>query len=458
MIKSIFYCFLIFVLGGILSCNDPQFIDTNLVDVDLLDIVVDDDFDISAFTLREDSVLSFTSGVVSALYPFGIGEDPVFGRTTASTIFQPFLTTTSPPSFEGAVVDSVILEIILSPDTPTYGDTTGILGIEVFEVTDNLDVGSAFFSNLDVQTVPTPIGMYEGVPNFRDSMATFRIINDTIFTDTFPAHLRIPLDIDYGERIINAGDDILGSFTDFIENFNGLQLRPTNVNDGLIAFDLSNFVSSRSNSVPGATVMIFFTIDGIQDQFNLVSNLGASVRVAQVEQDFDGSMVGDFLGDTSLGDSLIFAQGLVGANAVVRLDDIDRLFDAVDMEGVLVNGAILEVYGTALNDDEELRPVATQLELRSFQNGELELIRDFQSAQLAGSLAFSGGDPEDMGGGIYKYTFNLVSELQDIIEGNSSNELIIRVSNKIGTMNRVVLFGPDHSTHPIKLTVTYTNI
>ncbi len=453
MIKYTYYCFLIFVLGSIFSCNDAAFIDTNLVDVDLLDIQVEDNFDISSLTLEEDSILIFGPGQnFIPRYPFGIADDPVFGRTTASTVFQPYLTTTSPPSFEGAVVNSVVLELAFNQSVPFYGDTTGVLGIEVFEVTETLDAASDLFDNFTVETGSEVIGQYEGVANFRDSIETFRIQGDTIFDDTYPAHIRIPLLNSYGERIITAGNDVLTSTTDFVTTFQGLELRPTNENEGLVSFDFNSFSSSNGVNVNGANILIYYTIAGQQRQYNLTVNTTFSVKFPQYQQDYSGSTVGEFLMDEMKGDSLIFVQGMSGSNAVVRLEDVDRL------QGALINGATLEVFGTALNDDEDIRPVPDQLVLRSIDdNGDLNLIRDFQSASLIGSLAISGGIPEDMGNGIYKYSFEIVSELQDIIEG-SSNELYILTNNKIATMNRVVLFGADHSTYPIRLNVTYTKL
>jgi len=454
VIKFIYSCFLILALGSILSCNDPAFIDTDLVNVDLLDIEIEDDFDISASTVTEDSILAYAPGqIIIARYPFGIADDPVFGRTTASTVVQPFLTTTSPPTFAGAVVDSVVMEVVFNPEQPFYGDTTGVLGIEVFEVEETLDAASDFYSNFRVQTGATPIGSYSRVPNFQDSIESSRLQGDTVFVDTYPPHIRFRLANNYGERVINAGD-ILLSTTDFITTFKGLELRPTMENEGLVAFDFDSFVSGRGVNINGATVMIYYTQNGEHKQYNLAVNATFSVKFPQYEQDYSGSIVGEFLNHEILGDSLIFVQGMSGSNAVVQLEDI-----ASRLNGSLINGATLEVYATAFNNDEDIRPVPPQLVLRSFDdNGVLSYIRDFQSSSFAGTLSISGGEPEDVGNGIYKYTFDVVSELQDIINGKSSDEIYIRVSSKVATMNRVVLFGADHSTYPIRLNVTYTKL
>lgn len=460
MIKSIYYCFLIIALGGIMSCNDPAFIDTNLVDVDLLDIETEDDFDIAALTLTQDSILVYAPSQIGiSSYPFGIYNDPIFGKTTAKTIFQPFITTTSPPTFEGAIVDSVVMELIFSPTTPHYGDTTGMLGLEVYEIAETLDTADDLFSTFSIETEPEAIGSYQAVPNFSDSVEVFRLQGDSTFMDIFPAHIRIPLDNNYGERIINSGNDILTNTVEFISTFRGLELRPTIENEGLVAFNLNSFTSGKGVNYTGANVLIYYTIDGVQRQYNLAVNTTFSVRFPLYEQDYSGSIVGDFLNNEALGDSLIFVQGLAGSDALVRLVDVDKISEP-GVSTAIVNGASLEIFGTALNNDEDIRPVPLQLELRSLDDeGELSFTRDFASASLVGVLSTSGGVPEDIGNGIFKYTFEIGSELQDIIEGESiNNDVYIRVSNKVSTMNRVVLFGAKHSTYPIRLNVTYTKL
>jgi len=125
----------------------------------------------------------------------------------------------------------------------------------------------------------------------------------------------------------------------------------------------------------------------------------------------------------------------------------------------LINGATLEVFATALNDDEDIRPLPSQLILQQLEDdGEFELTRDFFSSSIAGDLTIAGGLVEDVGNGIFKYTFDVVGQLQDIIEGEAPNEIFILPVAKIESMRRAVLFGPGHSTYPMKLNVTYTKL
>jgi len=238
--------------------------------------------------------------------------------------------------------------------------------------------------------------------------------------------------------------------------FPGLEFRPTISNEGLIAFDFSTFSTNRLPTVNGGNVLIYYTLDGAPAQYNMAINSVTSVKVDQQEQDYAVSDVEPFIDnlmqDDMLGDSVLFIQGMAGTNAVVRLNNVDRL------EGSLINGATLEVFGTALDDD-ELRPVPEQLVLRELNaDGNLPFIRDFTTGSLAGDLSIGGGVAEDMGDGIFRYTFNVGSQLQEIVEGDAPSELYIRIADKIANMRRVVLFGAGHSTYPITLNVTYTEL
>jgi len=445
---------MLFSILGIFACNDPASIDTDLVNVDLLDIQVDDVFDISSFTVKEDSITSYRPGsIILNKYPFGKYRDPVFGAVDVSIISQTYLTTISAPDFTDAVLDSVIMEINIKQSEPHYGDTTQLLGLEVYEITETLDGANEYYSNRITPTESTPIGSYVGIPNFRDSVSVIRYSGDSISVDRLPPHIRFSLTDEYGQRILDAGDEVLSSPSAYLEMFKGIELRPSLESPGMVAFDLSNFNSKNTPNLNGATILVFYTQDGIQKQYNVAINPALSVKFEQHQHDFTGAAIEPFLGDVIKGDSLIFVQGLTGPNAILRLNDVQKL------SGSIINGATLEVYATALDGDEDIRPLPTQLSLREkMDDGSLLYIRDFSSASQSGSLSIVGGTPEDIGGGIFKYTFGIGSQLQDIIEGNRPNEIYIRTNAKIASMRRAVLFGAGHSTYPIKLNVTYTKL
>jgi len=454
VIKCYLYCFVLLSVLGIFACNDAASIDTDLVDIDLLNIKSEDSFDISSLTTTEDSLIAYQAGfVLLTKYPFGKYQDPVFGSVDASIVSQIYTTTIDAPDFTDAVLDSTIMYINLNEAEPTYGDTTQLLGIEVYEISETLDGGNTYYSNKVTPTESSPIGSYTGVPNFRDSVQVNRYFGDTLSTDVLPPHIRIPLSSDFSEKVIASGDDVLSSPSEFLAMFKGIELRPTLESGGMVAFDLRKYNSRNTPNLNGASIILFYTQGGVAKQYRLAINPSSSVKYEQQQHDFTGSMIEPFLNDESKGDEMIFVQGLTGPNAIIILNDVDIL------NGAIINGATLEVYATALNGEQDIRPVPDQLVLRErIDNGTLAYIRDFNSASQAGSLSRVGGVPEDLGGGIFKYSFNIGSQLQDIIEGERPKELYIRNNAKVANMRRAVLFGAGHSTYPIKLIVTYTKL
>ena len=76
MIKPILYSLIIISLISTFACNDPATINTDLVDISLLDVFSEDDFDLTAWTATEDSVIAFQpSFFILNQYPFGIYQD-----------------------------------------------------------------------------------------------------------------------------------------------------------------------------------------------------------------------------------------------------------------------------------------------------------------------------------------------------------------------------------------------
>lgn len=451
--KPILYLLLLISLMSIFACNDPAAIDTDIVDIDLIDIQSMDDFDLTSYSTLEDSISSFSQGLFGLpQYPFGIDEDPVFG-TVVNAITAQYLLTDQSRDFTDAVVDSVIMELNFSQAIPYYGDSVQMIGFEVLEIAETLDFNTEYFTNHITELEGNVIGSYQGIPNFRDSVSVGRWVSDSLIFDTFPPQIRFNLDNSFGERVIFSPEETLETNTAFLETFKGLHIRPTIANNGMIGLDLSSFSSLNQTGLPGATVQIFYNIDGIRDQFELAVSFNGSVKLVDQLADRSGSIVEEFLDDEVLGDSLVFVQGMTGPNVVVKFEDLDRL------DGAIINGATLEVFATALNGDEDIRTVPGQLVLLE-ENvvGNVNLSRDFLLALNRGAIENAGGVPEDIGGGIYKYSFDVGGQLQDIIEGIEPNELTIRSDLKVGDLRRAVIFGAGHSTYPIKLNVTYTKL
>ena len=197
---------------------------------------------------------------------------------------------------------------------------------------------------------------------------------------------------------------------------------------------------------------MYYTKDGVGRELNWNIDPSLSTKVISYTHDYAGSEIEPFIEDPALGDSLLFLQGYSGVNAKVTLNDLSNLQD------VIINRAELEVFGTILDEDKEFYPLPEQLIAAEIVDEELSLVRDFSFSTSVGNVSLSGGDKEDFEENIYQYKLNLSTHFQEIVDGDASNEIILRLFPKPSNVRRMAIFGPGHSTYPMKLVITYTQL
>jgi hypothetical protein len=54
------------------------------------------------------------------------------------------------------------------------------------------------------------------------------------------------------------------------------------------------------------------------------------------------------------------------------------------------------------------------------------------------------------------YKMNLTSHVKNILKGIESTKVYLSVYNNTANPTRTILYGPQHSSYPVKLRVTYT--
>ena len=178
------------------------------------------------------------------------------------------------------------------------------------------------------------------------------------------------------------------------------------------------------------------------------------------KHDYSGSLVEPFINeDTFTGDSMIFVQGMAGLNAKLSIPYAKNL----KAENVIVNKAEMEVFVVILPEDEEdfhSDPTPQLFISKKNSDGDLVVITDVAEAVEATLSRIFGGEIEEIQKNntiLYRYKMNITSHLQEMIDGIEPNDEIFIYSEAKGQRpQRVVLFGPNHPEHPIKLNVTYT--
>lgn len=431
---------IIMVVSLISACNETGIIGENIIpNSENINIQYVDTFSLAATTVTQDSVKVYD--VNPALQPnrylVGRVNDPVFG-SYSSDIYTQFELLTTNPVFENSTVDSVIL-IVAYDAKGHYGDISQPYELNVYEVTEFMNPDVNHFSNESFATQPTPIASLNFTPAPYDSV----LVDST----KLKAHLRIPLDLSIGQRFLTETDSTVFENDDFFTNyFKGIKLEGSSPNNqAMLGLDL----------LDGLTQMIvYYTRDTTQETFTLRVKSG-STKIMNFQHDYTGSEVANFIDQSALGDSLVFAQSMEGLNVKLNIPYLNTY------DNVIVNKAEL-VVSVANNQDEVLYPLPEQLVLlRKTADGTLVFIEDaaVSLTRSSGFEALFGGQPKTDDNSVTTYRMNLTGYLQDLIDGGfTDNDFYLTTYPKPETPSRIILGGAKHSQYPIRLELTYTKL
>src|SRR3990170_5060504 len=148
----VFYRRFLFVLTiGVLitaSCTKPVLIGSDFLEEDKSHLAFKDDFDLSFFTEKTDSVVVHSKDIRQQLFTYLVGnvDDPIFfGSYSAELYAQPILPTVG-TELIGATLDSVVLQ--LRYDTlGIYGSIADLVTIEVYRMDENPAFNAKYYSN-----------------------------------------------------------------------------------------------------------------------------------------------------------------------------------------------------------------------------------------------------------------------------------------------------------------------
>ncbi len=448
--RNILYLLAISIFVGVLACNDPLELENDLFLEDEADIQFRDDFSIVATTILEDSVLAYTPSTEYTNYPFGTMIDPIFGQSTSSIYAQLRLI---PPQdtmyFPTEGYDSIVLSLAYSTDG-SYGNIDETFGIEVHRIIEDIDADSDYYSDQTFDFDPVAVGIKTFTPAPTDSVNTF-IYRDGFDLDSLyrrPAHIRITLDDAFGEELYNIAPPDFADSELILQTLKGLHLRPSTVNSGLIGFDLRS---------PDTRLAFYYTdtLNGqeIPQEFNFYFT-ELSAKTLNMASDPTGSPLEPFVDDPILGDSLLFTQGMAGTVIEMTIPELD------DLSGVIVNKAELEFFVADLDSPSDTAFTTTQqlVMLEDNADGTRVLIEDATIALQTSSLDIFGGTLMDTDAGVQRYNMNISTHVQNIIDGVAPSTMFIQPFPKPSNFSRVVVYGAGHSTYPMRLKLTYTQL
>jgi hypothetical protein len=432
---------LIFALLLLFSCSDPTKVGSELLEDDQARIGFVDTLRVIATTEKGDSVRTFSPFTAQQLrsYLFGNFVDPYFGKASSNLYAQVRLQRIS-PDFSAAMLDSIVL-VLPYELNGIYGNLDQDYGIEVLRITERMSRTEEYYSNKTFETQQAPLlGSYVFRPNL-DTIQVIDYADDSPDTLRF-SHLRVPLDLAFGEELLALDTTFYQSDTSFLNHLRGISLRPSLETEGMLSFNL--FTTT-------AGIYLYYKQDTVPKQF--VFELDEqSVRFAHYEHDFSQGVVAAFLDNSQLGDSLLFLQGMEGLNIKLEFPDLDRL------SGLIINKAELEISLANLEgDDLSLYLPADQLIISSPDDeGGLNVISDvtFSSANLAG--IFGGNLQTRTNDQPAFYRMNISSHFQKMVDKTEPNSIYISVFPKAERAFRAILRGPGQAEFPLRLRVTYT--
>jgi hypothetical protein len=414
----------------IISCEEEGLIGLDILDnragvgrIDTLNII--------AISQQEDSVP--TNNVGRGV--LGVINDPAFGKARSSiyTEFRLFENNISLGS--NPFVDSVVVTLKYFG---FYGDSLTRQNIKVYELLENIPSDSIIYSNRQLEHNAIPIG----------EKRLFHSPNDsTMVGDVrIPASIRIKLSDYFVAKLASYnGTSTFENNANFLEVFKGLYITVEDHNEtgGMAYIDLVNAITNVSlyyiNQDNNTAVQVF-PINQFCLRYNYFENFGYANTIPILQQQI-------LEGNTLLGDSLLFLQGLQGVRIAFSIPELST-FDE-DFSSLVINKATLILPVDDSFNHEYFTPPSRLMLLAVNESDEFQSIIDSQ----LGNVLYGG----DYNAAKKRYEFNITRHIQAVVSGiYPTSRFVLRGSNPIENAHRIVLKGPGRAEDKMRIEITYS--
>lgn len=423
------------------SCKkDPYEVGFNLLPgTDTLGVNTIDTVSITAYSLIQDSIRADkrTLNVVGSMM------DPVFGLTSASFYSQFRLSAEAVDFGVNPVLDSIVLQLRYAQ---TYGDTNTTQTLKVYEVSQDLEYDSSYYTNQHISTYDNLLAEYSFKPRPSDSVP--------IAKDMLPPHIRINLSKltnYFGNKILSTPAEALGNNTSFLKYMKGLAVKsnPVTSGGGLIFINPSDknskLVLYFHNTTD--TSHIDLIINNISARASLFDHNGYLDAIPELRNQIVNK-------DTTLGKEKLYVQGLGGIQVKIRFP---YLSDLKKLGKISLNSALLVMKN--IDFDTTYAPVPSLFLMQKDSLGRFANVYDY----IEGSQYY---------GGVYDkakktYSIRLTRQIEKILLGKIKNlDLYLIAAHPAGTNlipNRVILRGTNpldqtQKGEKLQLKITYTKI
>lgn len=399
---------------------------------DLLDVQYTDTISLVAYTLIEDSLRTDeTSQNLVGFY-----WDPQFGPAKAEFCSQIRLSSNNVNFGSGAEIDSIVLGLDYYS---IYGNSKqdGYMTLYVHELIGDLFPDSSYYSN-EVIHKGELIGYKSFTPHIYDSV----LVNNVYKAP----HLRIPLSLNFGKRLMDASSQgYLSDNTAFLNYFKGICVSSASPASGgsILSFELLSALSCVTLYYhnDNDTLSYVFEINQNCARYNYFDHFGYTSSNPNLLQQLNG--------DTALGDNRLFLQPMSGVKVKIRfpfIKDLASLSDvSIDRAELII--PVDQSDASALTFE---KPSKLSL-VRIADNGTLEFLPD----QIYTETTFDGNYYSDS----KFYRFVITRHIQNLVSGAvNDNGLYLMVSGSAIRANRLLINGPGAPANQLRLRIVYTRI
>lgn len=421
---AVFICWCLLFVS---SCKDPLIDDKGLLNKDDELGLDKDTLSMSAFSFFQPAVKA--SGIsVGAL---GNVQDAAFGKAHASFYAQCRISSPNINFGNGATLDSVVLRLRYNG---TYGAFTTPLDIYVYELNESMAEGTTYLTNKSFAVKIPPIGTAVAViPNSTDSQYVYGV--------KIAPHLRVPLNMSFGNKILQADTNQLKDNSTFLELFKGFYITASsNVQgNGLMYLDLTSVVSGIS--------LYYHNNDADSLTFSIPVS---GVAVNHFDNIYAGTPVlSSVTTPNPAGEQKLYLQGGAGVYGKLQIKDLDSL-----PQNILVNKAEI-ILTQSVTDTGYVPPAVLDLFRIDDVGNEQELEDD--------GFSHFGGTSEYVninGATVVRYKFNIRTYFQKLLQGvYKNNGFYLKTLTPYSNTERVVIanLGTDPN-YTISLYITYTKM
>jgi len=381
------------------SCTDPDTIGLELHPEDKIIISSDTSANFTVITESEDSLR--TDEALNLI--LGDIYDPIFDSTKAGFYTQILLTENNTDLGTSPEVDSVVLSYTYSG---SYGDDIpAFIRLDVLVLQDDIYKDSVYYSTS--YPIPTPGGM-----SYVESFSVSDDIEKPL--------LKVKLNNDFGDLILELKNEGLKDNEVFLENFKGISVMASTQNTMLYLNPngSNSFLKIYYHNDESDTLSLDFELGGDAARINLFN----PKPLSNLNQD----------------DDKVYIQSMAGYKTKITIGDLSALKDTLN--GKAINKVTMSFicFPSEYPEHDKLFLV------RVNEEGKNVFLTDYT---IEGETHFGGRLESD------KYEFNITRYFVQLLNNDSyTNELYLLPAGAAVNANRTIL------EKDIKLTIYYSEL